>query len=194
MPRDLDAILAAAEKLISEKLINPPEDSVEAWCAQLSTCIDTVRRCYQETANLPPPGEMRDRAESYLNALLVAKKRARAFHPPAQPGRIYPWDNFLAELDREIMWVETTATCLVVPHGSQQRDTVADVAAMLARNIIGHERATLTDGGLWPELAALIFEGATGEPGHDMMKACREVDEPRKPYYLASGLTFKAPS
>jgi hypothetical protein len=186
MPRDRDAILAAAIKLI-----DPPPDNVEA---QLSTCFDIARRCYQETANLPPPGEMRDRAESYLNALLVAKKRARAFHPPAQPGWTYPWDNFLAELDREIMWVEPMASGLVVSHGSQQRDTVADIAAFMARNIIGHQRAKLTDGGLWPELAALIYEDATGEANHDMMKACREVDEPRGPRYVVSGLTFKAPS
>jgi hypothetical protein len=118
--------------------------SVEAFRAQLSTCIDIARRVHQETANMPPPGAMKDRAKAYLTALLVAKKRARAFHGPARST------NFLAELDREIMWVETTATCLVVPHGSQQRDMVAEVAVILARNIIGHQRATLTDRGRGP--------------------------------------------
>jgi hypothetical protein len=214
MSRDLDEILKAAVELVQklapdilkaagvtvrpgEELIDPPAESVKAFRAQLSTCIDIMRRCHQETANMPPPGKMRERAEAYLKALLVAKKRARAFHgPPAHStSRIYPWDNFLAELDREIMWVEPTATYLVVPHGSQQRDTVADLAAGLVRNIIGHQRATLTDGGLWPELAALTYEGATGDRNPpDMMKYCREVDDEHVPRYVVRGLTFKAPS
>jgi hypothetical protein len=210
MPRKLDEILADAVKLI-----NPPKDSVEAFRAQLKARIDVARRYHQETANMPPPGEMKDRAKAYLTALLAAKKRARSFHGPAHSTRIYPWDNFLAELDREIMWVEPTATGLVVPHGSQQRDTVADLAAFMARDLIDpdpyrhpenrgkdlpaidcpwRQRPTLTDSGPWLKLATLIYEGATGEYNCDMMKACREVDQPRPPRYVASGLTFKAPS
>jgi hypothetical protein len=212
MPRKLDEILTEAVKLI-----NPRKDNVEAFRAQLKVRIDMARQIHEETANMPPPGEMKARAEAYLTALHAAKKRARAFHgPPAHStSQIYPWDNFLAELDREIMWVEPTATGLVVPHGSQQRDTVADLAAFMARDLIDpdpyrhpenrgkdlpaidcpwRQRAKLTDGGPWLKLATLIYEGATGEYNRDMMKYCREVDEPRKPRYLASGLTFKAPS
>ena len=76
MPRDLDAILDAAAELI-----NPPPDSKELFRAVLETTISTVRGIHEKTASLPSPAKMRDRAESYLTALLVARKRANAVAP-----------------------------------------------------------------------------------------------------------------
>jgi hypothetical protein len=204
MPRDLDAILTTATK----DLINPPPDSVEAFLAQLTACIDAVHRAYKEIANIPPPGEMKARASSYLKALHAAREAADAvtFHQS---------DDFLDALDQEINQVDAL-TCLVVPHGSRQRDLIADMAAIMARDLIDPDpyrhpenrislygpflecpwrrRATLTIGGPWLKLAALIYEGATGVPrdSEEMLKACREIDKLR-PRYVAK-LHFQPPS
>jgi hypothetical protein len=191
MPRELDAIVAEAVKLI-----DPPKDSVEAFRAQLKARIDVSRRCHQETANLPPPGKMKKRAAAYLTALRTAKKRGHAFYPPAQSGRTYP---FLADLDHEIMVVETTATCLAVPLGSPQRDQAADLAVIIARDFIDPHPAiecpwrrcwAKTRGGACLTLASLIFEGITGTRGRDMMEYARQIDE-RQPRYVARGLAFR---
>src|SRR2546429_645252 len=37
--------------------------------------------------------------------------------------------------------------------------------------------APLTEGGVWPELSALIYEAVTGRANHDMMPACRQANE-----------------
>jgi hypothetical protein len=126
MPRDLDAILDAAVELIK-----PRKDDVETFRAQLTAFIDVARHHHKATASLPPPGEMRDRAESYLTALLVAKKRASAVRSFSRS------DDFIAALDREILRVNMEARdCLVVRDGARPRDTVADLAAIMARNLI----------------------------------------------------------
>jgi hypothetical protein len=186
MPRDLDAILDAAVELI-----NPPLDSKELFQATLETTISTVRGIHEKTASLPSPGEMRDRAESYLTALLVAKKRANAV-------RRFHWSaEFVEVLDREIREVEARAN-FPVPHGAQQRDLTADMAARAARDflkvrfIFPKDRdgkdlpavknpwlqdAPLTKGAPWLVLAALIYEAVAGEYDHDMMPACRDADE-----------------
>jgi hypothetical protein len=85
-----------------------------------------------------------------------------------------------------------------VPHGGQQRDLIADVAAQAARGLLElrfffpkdrddkdppgvknpwRQKATLTDKGAWPRLAALIYEAVTDRYDHDMMPACRQADE-----------------
>jgi hypothetical protein len=38
--------------------------------------------------------------------------------------------------------------------------------------------APLTEGGVWLELAALIYEAVTGRANHDMMPACRQAARP----------------
>jgi hypothetical protein len=205
MPRKLDAILDAAVKLID------PADSAEAFRAQLTTCIDIARRHHQETANLPPPGELKTLAGAYMKALRKARKAAGAVRSFSRS------DDFTTALDREILRVHMAARdCLVVRAGAPQRDAVADLAAIMARDLIDpnpyrhpenrgkdlpviecpwRRPVTLTYGGPWLQLTGLIYEGATGESGHDtnMMKACREVDEPRPPRYVVR-LPFKAPS
>jgi hypothetical protein len=191
MPRDLDTILDEAVELIG-----PPEDSVEAFRAQLKGRIEGACQIHQETANLPPPGKMKKRAAAYLTALRMAKKRGHAFYPPAQSGRTYP---FLADLDHEIMVVETTATCLAVPLGSPQRDQAADLAVIIARDFIDPHPAiecpwrrcwAKTRGGACLTLASLIFEGITGTRGRDMMEYARQIDE-RQPRYVARGLALR---
>ena len=203
---DLDAILDAAGDLI-----DPPPNSAEAFRAQLTTCIDIARRHYQETANLPPPGEMRDLAGAYMGALRKVRRAAGAVRSFSRS------DDFIAALEREILRVHMDARdCLVAPDGARPRDSVADLAAIMARNLIDpdpyrhpenrgkdfpviecpwRQRVTLTYGGLWLKLTGWIYEGATGKPGRDtnMMKACREIDEPRPPRYVVR-LPFKAPS
>jgi hypothetical protein len=176
MPRDRDVILKEAEGLI-----NPPRG------AQLTACIDAARRHHQETVNLPPPGEMKDLAATYMGALRKARKAADAVRSFSRS------DDFTAALDREILRVHMEARdCLVVPDGARPRDEVADVAAALARELIGRQHVTLTYGGPWLQLTGLIYEGATGESGREanMMKACREVDQPRPPRYVVR-LPFK---
>jgi hypothetical protein len=145
MPRELAAILDAAVKLI-----NPPPDSKKLFRATLETAISTVRGIHEKTASLPSPGEMRDRAESYLTALLVAKKRAKAVAPfywskafgrDDDPGhdradRVPPSPyNFIEALDREIREVEACVN-FPVPHGAQQRDLTADMTARAARGFL----------------------------------------------------------
>jgi hypothetical protein len=219
MPRKLDVILAEAEKLI-----NPRKDNVEAFRAQLKARIDGARQIHQETANMPPPGEMKRRADRYLKKLLSVKKAVRAFHQmDVQPvvdakkheqrGRVYPRDDLLAALDQEIIRVDGY-TCLVVrKDDGPQRDQAAERAVIMARYFIDPDpyrypenrgkdlpviecpwrrRAALTRGGAWLELASLIFEGATGTRGRDMMEYARQIDK-RQPRYVAR-LYFQPPS
>ena len=82
-----------------------------------------------------------------------------------------------------------------VRDGAQPRDSTADMAARVARDLRGPFRfpersaasicpcrkplatdAPLSEGGLWLELAALIYKAVTGK-AHDMMPACRDADE-----------------
>jgi hypothetical protein len=203
MSRNLDAILDEARKLI-----DPPPDRVEAFRARLTILIDTARRIHQSAASVPPPGEMKAGAGAYLKVLHAAREAGDAvssFHTRT--------DAFLAELDAEINRVDAL-TYLVVPPGSPQRNVVADTAVIMARDLIDPDpyrhpenrslygpfvecpwrrRATLTVGGLWLKLAALIYEGATGEVASNsmMMKHCREADK-QQPRYLAKGLRFQA--
>jgi hypothetical protein len=200
MARDLDKILAAAVELI-----DPPEDSIEAFRAQLKARIECARQIHQETANLPPPGEMRDRAVRYLKKLLATKKAVRAFHQPAHsPSRTYPWDDLLAALDQEIIRVDVY-TCLVVrKDDGPQRDQATDLAVILARDLIDPDPyrhpenrgkdfppidcpwrrcAALTRGGAWLTLASLIYESVTGTRGRDMMEYCRQIEK-RQPRYV----------
>jgi hypothetical protein len=213
MPRDLDAkIVAEAVKLIETLCAKSgrilPPDSVEAFRAQLSTCIDIARRCYHQDANLPLPGEMKALAITYLNALKRAKRVAGAVRSFSRS------DDFVAALDREIHRVHMEARdCLVVKAGARPRDSVADLAAMMARNLIDpdpyrhpenrdkilpaidcpwRQSAMLTYGGAWLRLAALIYKGAIGKDAPDMMKYCREVDD-LKPRYVVR-LSFRGPS
>lgn len=200
MPRKLKVILTEAVKVIE-----PPVDSVEAFRTQLTTLIDTARRIHQSAASVPPPGEMRDRAHAYLKALRAARAVADA---------VCSSSDFIAALDREILHADTL-TCLVVPPGSPQRDTVTDIAALMARDLIDPDPyrhpenhslygpfvecswrrpARLTYRGPWLRLASLIFEGATGTRGRDMMKYCREIKKQRQqPRYIAK-LHFQPPS
>jgi hypothetical protein len=200
MSRKLDAILTEAVKVIK-----PPADSVEAFRDQLTARVNVARHIHQATANVAPPGEMKDRAGAYLKVLRRTKEAASAvtFHQS---------DHFLQALDREI-WEVDGLTCLVVPPGSPQRDTVIDIAAIMARDLIDPDpyrypenhslygpfvecswrrRATLTRGGAWLALAALIYEAVTGTRGRDMMEYCRQIDE-RQPRYV-SRLHFQPPS
>jgi hypothetical protein len=209
MPRKLDAIVAEAEKLI-----DPPEDSIEAFRAQLKALIECARQIHQdETANMPPPGKMKRRAGRYLKKLLATKKAVRAFHPPAHPKRIYPWDDLLAALDQEILQVEMY-TCLVVrENDGPQRDQAADLAVIMARGFIdpdpyhyaenrGKDFPPIdcpwrrcwakTRGGAGLTLASLIFEGITGTRGRNMMEYARQIDK-RQPRYVAR-LHFQPPS
>jgi hypothetical protein len=212
MPRDRDAILAAV------KLINPPPDSEELFRATLETAISNVRYNYEMTANLPSPRKMRYRAESYLTALLVAKKRAKAVAPfywsKAFDGRSRPDDdradrvppppyNFVEALDREIREVKDRVN-FPVPHGAQPRDLTAAMSAAAARDFLKicfifpkdrdgkdlpavknpwQQDAPLTEGGVWPELSALIYKAVTGR-GRNMMPVCRQAGKvlPRLPY------------
>ena len=94
-----------------------------------------------------------------------------------------------------------------------QRNQVADLAVIMARDLIDpdpnrhrenrgkdlpatdcpwRQPATLTRGGVWLELASLIFEGATGTCGRDMMEYARQIDK-RQARYVAR-LHFQPPS
>jgi hypothetical protein len=202
MPRSRDAILAAAVKLIK-----PLPEHREAFRAQLKARIECARDIHQRTANMPPPGEMRDRATDYLKVLRRVKKHAEAVRP-------FHWsDDFIAALDQEIIEVDAL-TCLVVrKDAGPQRDQVNDLATIMARDLIDpdpnrhpenrgkdlpaidchwRQPATLTRGGVWLELASLIVEGATGTRGRDMMEYARQIDE-RQPRYVAR-LHFQPPS
>jgi hypothetical protein len=186
MPRDLAAILAAAVELI-----NPPPDSKELFRATLETTISTVRGIHEKTTGLPSPAEMKSRVADYLKTLSAVRKTANAVAP-------FYWSaDFVEALDREIREVEARAG-FPVPHGAQQRDLIADMAARAARGLLElrfifpkdcdgkdlpavenpwRQDAPLTAGRAWPELSALIYEAVTGIDNHDMMKACREADE-----------------
>jgi hypothetical protein len=193
MPRNLDAILVAE----AEKLIDPPEDSVEMFRAQVRTCIETTRKVHQTTMNIPAPGEMRDLAAAYLEKLLAVKKAAdtvKSFHRSS---------DFFAALDQEIIQMDAL-TCLDVPSGGPKRNVAAHVAAIMARSLIDPDPnhipenrgkdwpviecpwrrpAKLTRGGAWLKLAALIYKGATGKSLCDMMEHCRQIDE-QKPSHV----------
>jgi hypothetical protein len=184
MPRDPDAILAAAVELIK-----PPAE--EMFRAALTTTILTVRGIHEKTASLPSPAEMKDLMEDYLEALRAARKTANAVAP-------FYWSaDFVEALDREIREVEDRAG-FPVPHGAQPRDLTADMAAAAARGLLEfrfifpkdrdgkdlpavknpwRQDAPLTEGGVWPELSALIYEAVTGRANHDMMPACRQANE-----------------
>jgi hypothetical protein len=187
MPRDLDTILVAE----AEKLIDPPEDSVEMFRAKVRTCIETTRKVRQTTVNIPAPGEMRDLAVAYLEKLLAVKKAADTVKSFRRSG------DFLAALDQEIIWIDAL-TCLVVRSGGPKRNVVASTAAIMARDLIDPDPnhhpenrgkdwpaiecpwrrpAKLTRGGAWLKLAALIYKGATGKSLRDMMEYCRNIDE-----------------
>jgi hypothetical protein len=184
MPRDLDAILAAAVELI-----NP--DAVGLFQATLETAISTVRGIHERAVNLPSPAEMKSDVADYLKALRAARKKAYAVAP-------FYWSaDFAAALDQETREVKARAG-FPVPHGAQPRDLTADMAAHAARGLLEarfifpkdrddkdppgiknpwRRGAPLTEGGLWPELAALIYEAVTGRDNHDMMPACRQTNE-----------------
>jgi hypothetical protein len=99
--------------------------------------------------------------------------------------------NFVEALDREIREVEARANFPVL--GARPRDLIADMAAHAARGLLEarfifpkdspgvanpwRQDAPLTKGGLWLELAALIYEAVTGVDNHDMMPACRQANE-----------------
>jgi hypothetical protein len=212
MERDLDQILSEAEAwavAAAVDLIDPPKDSREAFRAQLKARIDVARRHHQGTANLPLPGEMKDLAVAYMEALRKVRRAASAVRSFSRS------DEFIAALDREILRVHMDAhDCLVVRLGARPRDTVADSAAFMARDLMDpdpyrhpenrgkdlpviecswRKPAKLTYGGLWLRLAALIYKGATGKDAPNMMKYCREVDDHLKPRYVVR-LPFKAPS
>src|SRR5256885_240227 len=73
LPRKLDAIVAEAVELIK-----PPAGSFKAFHAQLTACIDAARRIHQAIANVPPPGEMKALATTYLKALERAREASGA--------------------------------------------------------------------------------------------------------------------
>jgi hypothetical protein len=195
MPRDLNAILAAAVKLIFAAQRDPPAESVELFQTTLDTTISTVRGIHEKTASLPSPAEMKDNVDDYLKALRTARKKAYAVAP-------FYWSfDFAAALNQEAREVKARAG-LPVPHGAQQRDLIADMAARAARDLLEvrfifpkdrplpavanpwRQDARLTKGRLWLKLAALIYKGATGKRPPDMMLACRDFDKPllRLPY------------
>jgi len=126
-PRDRDAILAEAVKLI-----DPPKDSVEAFRAQLTARLNAARRTHKKTANIPPPGEMKDRAVAHLKALHAVKKTAAALKSFG-PGET---DDFNEALKREIHWAGAIADGLVVPPGSPPPNAAAHTAAFVARDLI----------------------------------------------------------
>jgi hypothetical protein len=144
MPRDLDAILVEAVKLI-----DPPADSVDLFQATLATTISTVRGIHEKTANLPSPAEMKSDVADYLEALRVARKKAYAVAPfywskaygRDDPGRDRadrvppPPYNFVEALDREIREVEARAS-FPVPYSAKPRDSTADMAANAACGLL----------------------------------------------------------
>jgi hypothetical protein len=185
MPRDPDAILAAAVELIKP-------DSVELFQATLETTISIVRGIHEKTASVPSPAEMKKRhIAAHLKALRAVRKTANAVAP-------FYWSaDFVAALDRETREVKDRAG-FPVPPGAQPRDLTADMAARAARGLLEvrfifpkdrdgkdlpavknpwRQDAPLTEGGVWPELSALIYEAITGRANHDMMPACRQADE-----------------
>jgi hypothetical protein len=205
MPRDLDAILVEAVKLI-----DPPADSVDLFQATLATTISTVRGIHEKTANLPSPAEMKSDVAEYLEALRVVRKKAYAVAPfywskaygRDDPGRDRadrvppPPYNFVEALDREIREVEARVG-FPIPSGAQPRDLTADMAVRAARVFLKNQfvfpkdrdgkdlpavenpwrqDAPLTEGGRWPELSALIYKAVTGR-AKDMMPACRDADK-----------------
>jgi hypothetical protein len=194
MPRKLDAIVAEAEKLIKALCAKSgrilPPDSVEAFRAQLKARIECARDIHQRTADVPPPGEMKDRATDYLKVLRRGKKHAEAVRP-------FHWsDDFIAALDQEIIEVDAL-TCLDVrKDDGPQRDQAAELAVIMARDFIdpdpyrhpenrGKDLPAIDCPWRQPatlELASLIFEGATGVRGRDMMEYARHIDE-RQPRY-----------
>jgi hypothetical protein len=216
MSRDLDEMV----KLIFADQRDPPAESVELFQTMLETTISTVRGIHERTASLPSPKEMKDDVADYLEALRAARKKAyavapfyrsKAFGRDDDPGhdradRVPPPPyNFVEALDREIREVKARAD-FPVPHGAQQRDLIADMAARGARDLLEaqfvfpkdrdgkdppgvanpwRQDAPLTKGGLWLKLSAFIYKAVTGRD-KDMMLACRDVDEPllllRLPY------------
>jgi hypothetical protein len=184
MPRDPDAILAAAVELIKP-------DSVELFQATLETTISTVRGIHEKTASVPSPAEMNKRIAAHLKALRAVRKTANAVAP-------FYWSaDFVAALDQETREVKDRAG-FPVPPGAQPRDLTADMAARAARGLLEvrfifpkdrdgkdlpavknpwRQDAPLTEGGVWPELSALIYEAVTDRANHDMMPACRQADE-----------------
>jgi hypothetical protein len=199
MPRDLDAILDAAVRLI-----DPP--AKEMFRAVLTTTISTVRGIHEKTMNLPSPAKMKSLVAGYLKTLRAARKKAyavapfywsKAFGRDDDPGhdradRVPPPPyNFVDALDREIREVEDCAGFPVL--GARPRNLSADMSAHAARGLLEarfifpqdspgvanpwRQDAQLTDGGSWLELAALIYEAVTGVDNHDMMPACRDVNE-----------------
>jgi hypothetical protein len=199
--RSLDEIVAAAVEMVE------PPGSIRAFRTQLTACINTASEVHRRFAGLPPPGAARAQAGAYLEALFDAKKAASTVKS------FYQSDDFLAALEHEIRAVDAIATFLVVPAGARPRDIVAEVAAIMARDLIDPDPyrhpenrgkdwpviecpwrrpATLTDGGAWLVLTSLIYEGATGvelSPERSM-KYCRGVDK-ASPRYVLKGLRFQ---
>jgi hypothetical protein len=195
MPRKLDAILAEAVKLI-----NPRKDSVEAFRAQLKALIECVRDIHQRDADVPPPGERKALWADYLKALQRVREKASVVKR-FRPGET---DDFNEALEHEIHRADVTAACLVVRKndGPQRDKATADVATIMARGLIDpdpnwhpenrgknlpaidcpwRQPVTLTRGGAWLDLASLIFEGATGIRGRDMMEYCSEIKQQHPP-------------
>jgi len=202
MPRKLETILAEAVELIK-----PPPGSVEMFHAQLKACIDAACRAHQMSTNMPTAGDMKDRATEYLRALRRTRKHADAV------GAFHRSSDFLAALDREIIEVEAY-TCLVVRRDGPQRNLTAAMAVVMAQSLIDPDPhrhpenrgkdwpaidcpwrrpARLTYRGAWLRLASLIFEGATGAGGRDMMKYAREIKK-RAPLPYVAKLIFQPPS
>jgi hypothetical protein len=200
MPRALDAILKAAVELI-----DPSPEHREAFRAQLKARIECARDIHQRTADVPPPGEMKALWADYLKVLQRVREKARVVKR-FRPGET---DDFNEALEHEIHRADATAACLVVrkDDGPQRDRATADVATIMARDLIDpdpyrhpenrgkdlpaidcswRQPATLTRGGAWLELASLIFEGATGVRGRDMMEYCSKIKQQHpQPRYRA---------
>jgi hypothetical protein len=129
----------------------------------------------------PPPWVSAAREAAHLRALRQVRGTALALRHNQHGGTLDDWDGiatvFLSSVDEEIERVQReTQGRRRRPHGAQDRDTVAEAAALAALYLmIGYEdtagfcakRPVSTDGGILHTVASCLYRAATGK-GEDV--------------------------
>jgi hypothetical protein len=181
------------DEIVDEALevINPPANNREECSAEVARYIRGQRR-YAQKPHMPPQGEAKKQLETYLKHLRAAKRSFVRWIPRVS-------DEFLMQLDAEIEQIRQyyKIYCRSVPHGSKQRDRIAQAAVECALMLLlpgerlrDWARLPLTTGGAWHRLSVLLYEAATGKPDrHHVLNYMRKFkNSPVFPPRLLLGL------
>jgi hypothetical protein len=172
-----------------------PGDAKRASCVeQLRLRMGLLRLVRDDQDANPSRANSRDEMQAVANAarkLLIvlrrmhSKSRALLFRVYRSGEAPSPDERALvADLKYLATASDMLTRAIVVKSGAQPRDAVGQVAALFARDLLGDfsnvrfrgKRPPLTDSGPYLQLAALLFEAATGKADADLSRYCKFPD------------------